>query len=298
MELRSTWRRCLDSADGQVWNGEPGRNRTCDPRIKSALLYQLSYGPTLNNLTWKPNEDYPRRTYETARYAGRSYLSGVRHPLHWTGPERQDQSAELASDAWLKFVDSGDYSQSWAEASSMFKAAVTEKDWEQKLKAARGPLGALFSRKLISAEYKTTLPGAPDGQYVVIRYDSSFANKKSAVETVTPMLDKDGQRRVSGYLSAEYMSFRGAKVFAQGRHYGPGCRIKQKPIHLRDFLQVSSNRPFQRKLRLLQRQKDRRNTLALSGFTLMPFAVHSQTARYCALGIENAISGSGREDIR
>ena len=29
--------------------GEPGRNRTCDPRIKSALLYQLSYGP-LNNL--------------------------------------------------------------------------------------------------------------------------------------------------------------------------------------------------------------------------------------------------------
>ena len=28
-------------------DGEPGRNRTCDPRIKSALLYQLSYGPTL-----------------------------------------------------------------------------------------------------------------------------------------------------------------------------------------------------------------------------------------------------------
>jgi hypothetical protein len=27
--------------------GEPGRNRTCDPRIKSALLYQLSYGPTI-----------------------------------------------------------------------------------------------------------------------------------------------------------------------------------------------------------------------------------------------------------
>ena len=28
--------------------GEPGRNRTCDPRIKSALLYQLSYGPTVS----------------------------------------------------------------------------------------------------------------------------------------------------------------------------------------------------------------------------------------------------------
>ena len=33
-------------ADGKrAGGGEPGRNRTCDPRIKSALLYQLSYGP-------------------------------------------------------------------------------------------------------------------------------------------------------------------------------------------------------------------------------------------------------------
>jgi hypothetical protein len=112
----------------------------------------------------------------------------------------QNKAAEAAAEAWLKFVDSGDYSQSWQDASSLFKAAVTEKDWEQKLNAARGPLGALISRTLKSADYKTALPGAPDGQYVVIRYDSSFANKKSAIETVTPMLDKDGHWRVSGYF--------------------------------------------------------------------------------------------------
>ena len=110
------------------------------------------------------------------------------------------QAAEQASEAWLRFVDSGDYSQSWVGASSLFKAAVTEKDWVQKVKAVRGPLGALISRKLKSAQYATQLPGAPDGQYVVIRYDTSFANKKSAVETVTSMLDKDGQWRVSGYF--------------------------------------------------------------------------------------------------
>jgi hypothetical protein len=109
------------------------------------------------------------------------------------------KAAEGASEAWLKFVDSGDYSQSWIEASSYLKAAVTEKEWEQKVTAARQPLGALISRKLQSAQYTTTLPGAPDGEYVVIRYDTSFANKKSAIETVTPMLDKDGQWRVSGY---------------------------------------------------------------------------------------------------
>jgi hypothetical protein len=40
---------------------------------------------------------------------------------------------------------------------------------------------------------------APDGEYVVIQFEASFENKKSAIETVTPMLDKDGNWRVSGY---------------------------------------------------------------------------------------------------
>ena len=109
------------------------------------------------------------------------------------------KAAQEAAEAWLKFVDSGDYSQSWIEASSSFKSHVTEKEWEQQIQAVRGPLGALISRKLKSAQYKTELPGAPDGEYVVIRYDSNFANKKDAIETVTPMLDKDGKWRVSGY---------------------------------------------------------------------------------------------------
>ena len=81
----------------------------------------------------------------------------------------------------------------------MFRNAVTEEQWKQKAAAARKPLGRLVSRKRKLAHYATSLPGAPDGQYVVIQYENSFENKKSAVETVTPMMDKDGQWRVSGY---------------------------------------------------------------------------------------------------
>lgn len=109
------------------------------------------------------------------------------------------QAAVDASDAWLKIIDGGNYAQSWDEASSAFKAAVTQKDWERQVKAVRDPLGAVVSRKMKGAQYTKSLPGAPDGQYVVIQYDTSFANKKSAVETVTPMLDKDGKWRISGY---------------------------------------------------------------------------------------------------
>jgi hypothetical protein len=60
-------------------------------------------------------------------------------------------------------------------------------------------LGKLLSRKLTKAQSATSLPGAPDGNYVVMQFDSSFANKKNAVETVTFMQEKDGKWKAAGY---------------------------------------------------------------------------------------------------
>ena len=47
--------------------------------------------------------------------------------------------------------------------------------------------------------YKTSVPGAPDGEYVVIQFQTIFEHKASAIETVTPSKEKDGAWRVSGY---------------------------------------------------------------------------------------------------
>jgi len=107
--------------------------------------------------------------------------------------------ATQAAQKWLKLLDDGEYKQSWESASSLFKAAITDEQWEQRVAAVREPLGKVNTRKLTAAHYTTTLPGAPDGKYVVITYAASFENKKSAVETVTSMLDADGEWRVSGY---------------------------------------------------------------------------------------------------
>ena len=51
----------------------------------------------------------------------------------------------------------------------------------------------------MSKSYHTSLPSVPDGEYVVIQFKASFENKKSAIETITPMMVKDGKWRVSGY---------------------------------------------------------------------------------------------------
>ncbi len=107
--------------------------------------------------------------------------------------------ADAAAGKWLAQVDGGDYWQSWAGAASLFRDRISAADWIESVRAARQPLGAMVSRSLIDARHVKSLPGAPDGDYVVLRYRTEFRHKKSAVETVTPMLDQ-GQWRVSGYF--------------------------------------------------------------------------------------------------
>lgn len=113
---------------------------------------------------------------------------------------KPEQLAQQSAESWLALVDSGKYAESWQQAASMFKAHVTKDQWQSMVGSVRDPLGKNTSRKLKSAKYTTSLPGAPDGQYVVIQYESTFEHKQSAVETITPMLDKDGSWRVSGYF--------------------------------------------------------------------------------------------------
>ena len=115
------------------------------------------------------------------------------------GRSDREKAAIAAAEKWLTIVDKGKYMESWEASSEYFKQAVKQDQWEQAVQAVRQPLGKLVSRKVKSASYTTSLPGAPDGQYVVIQLNTSFENKKSGIETVTPMIDKDGKWRVSGY---------------------------------------------------------------------------------------------------
>lgn len=114
------------------------------------------------------------------------------------GNDIQEQAVESALN-WLKLVDKGDYGQSWDDAAGFFKNAVSKEQWRTSVEAARKPLGKVIFRKVLSKMPVKQLPGAPDGEYVVIQFETSFENKVYAIETVTPMLDKDGLWRVSGY---------------------------------------------------------------------------------------------------
>ena len=112
----------------------------------------------------------------------------------------QGHAAEAAAEDWLGLIDRGDASASYERAAGLFKTAVTLEQWQDSLAAAQTPLGRPLSRSLRSSLYAEELPGAPDGKYYVIEYDTAFERKQKGTETVVPMLDEDGVWRVSGYF--------------------------------------------------------------------------------------------------
>lgn len=114
-----------------------------------------------------------------------------------------DDKEALAINAgkqWLSLCDQTKYGESWEMAATYFKNAVKKEQWEQMAAAVRKPLGQVGKRDVKSQSYQTSVPGAPDGEYVIIQFSTVFENKKEATETVTLMMDQDRGWRVSGYF--------------------------------------------------------------------------------------------------
>jgi hypothetical protein len=107
--------------------------------------------------------------------------------------------AKKSAQEWLSLVDAGKFADSWKAAGTYLQHACSEEAWKHNLDLKRKPLGKLVSRKLKSAKYDKPIFLVPDGDYVQLRFTSSFENKKEAIETVTPVLQKDGTWKVSGY---------------------------------------------------------------------------------------------------
>jgi hypothetical protein len=114
--------------------------------------------------------------------------------------ESDTRAAQASVEAWLSLIDTQNYSASWDTAASFFRARVSQAQWQTAAQTARSPFGQLKSRALKSAKATKTLPGAPDGEYVVFEYTTSLEQKAAAVETVTAMREMDGTWHVAGYF--------------------------------------------------------------------------------------------------
>ena len=79
---------------------------------------------------------------------------------------------------WLVLVDDKNFAQSWKDAGKAFQTRQTADAWAGDANTKRVPLGAVASRDLKSIDLSRN-------NIAVIRYDTSFARKTGAVETIT-----------------------------------------------------------------------------------------------------------------
>lgn len=110
------------------------------------------------------------------------------------------ENAISAAQSWLAVVDAGQFEKSWEEAAPIFKSNVSEDAWKKLLELHRGPLGKLANRELRSKTFYTALPGAPEGNYWVLDYVSTFGDGKKLYERVTPMKVGEKDWKISGYF--------------------------------------------------------------------------------------------------
>jgi hypothetical protein len=130
-----------------------------------------------------------------------SILFGPAVPALAQAPDtaQATSAAQRAARSWLALLDGAHYGATWDSAASYFRGAVTKSAWEEAARKARGPFEPFGTRKLLGASFQTRLPNAPPGEYVVLQYQTKTRGEKLAVETITPMREKDGTWRVSGY---------------------------------------------------------------------------------------------------
>jgi hypothetical protein len=100
----------------------------------------------------------------------------------------QVAGGEAAALKRLALTDGSGYSQSWDQASSVFQRAISKDAWIYTLENARQPLGKIISRKVNSVRYTRSPPGAPEGEYVVMQYDTQFEQKAAASESMARRL--------------------------------------------------------------------------------------------------------------
>lgn len=95
-----------------------------------------------------------------------------------------ESGATKSAREWVALVDAQQWEQSWRAAGTLFKSQVTVANWAAAVVPVRKPLGGVSTRVLQSATKQSSLPGAPAGEYEIVEFKTSFANKKDAVETV------------------------------------------------------------------------------------------------------------------
>lgn len=109
------------------------------------------------------------------------------------------KEGEAAARAWATLLDNGRWGDSWRAASALFQSQVPAAQWQSIVEPVRQPLGPVSARALHDITASTQLPGAPVGEYQLVQFQTNFAKKAGAIETVV-LMHEGASWKVAGYF--------------------------------------------------------------------------------------------------
>ncbi len=131
----------------------------------------------------------------------------VTAPAGATPDHKEDvEAAKAVAADWLTLIDSRKYEESYDDMSAFTRKTIGRDDWVKIMTGTLSRVGAIQQRDVILANYTTSFPKAPPGDYVVIR--TRITSDKYPDTTVFELLSElvvlvregTGAWKVYGYL--------------------------------------------------------------------------------------------------
>lgn len=116
-------------------------------------------------------------------------------------PSAFAQDSPKPGDDFIRLLDAKQYAESWDIASGYFKQSVSRNDWATQARQARASLGSVVVRSMKNSEVQKNPPGAPPGDYLLLTFETKFADSEPArTETLPLIKGADGRWRAVGYF--------------------------------------------------------------------------------------------------
>jgi len=109
-------------------------------------------------------------------------------------------SARAATERFLAMVDDDRFAESWNMSAALIREKIPREKWAGKLKLFRAQYGKMLGRKEKEIRYSTEASGNNQGEFITLIFTADYERRKGAEETVTVMLEDDGNWRVGGFF--------------------------------------------------------------------------------------------------
>lgn len=110
------------------------------------------------------------------------------------------RKAVATAEAFLALMDADKYDDAWETASESLRSSASKEIWRAQFSQVRMQIGTSRVRKLMDGKDAPKTVNRPEGEFLLVKYSTSFSKVPNLIESLPLKMEKDGQYHVAGYM--------------------------------------------------------------------------------------------------